>query len=44
MFDKLDAAVSRFEELESRLSMPGLYDDPAAAASCSANAATWNPS
>ena len=32
MFDKLDAAVSRFEELEARLSMPGLYDDPAAAA------------
>ena len=32
MFDKLDATVSRFEELEARLSAPGLYDDPAAAA------------
>ena len=32
MFDKLDALVSRFEELEARLSAPDLYDDPAAAA------------
>ena len=32
MFDKLDALVSRFEELEARLSAPDLYDDPVAAA------------
>ena len=32
MFDQLDAVIHRFEELEARLSAPGLYDDPAAAA------------
>lgn len=32
MFDKLDAIATRLEELESRLSAPDLYDDPAAAA------------
>lgn len=32
MFDQLDAVIHRFEELEARLSAPGLYDDPAVAA------------
>lgn len=32
MFDKLDAMINRFEELEARLSAPDLYDDPALAA------------
>ncbi len=32
MFDKLDAIINRFEELEARLSAPDLYDDPAFAA------------
>ena len=32
MFDQLDAVIHRCEELEARLSAPGLYDDPAAAA------------
>lgn len=32
MFDQLDAVIHRFEELEARLSAPGLYDDPVAAA------------
>lgn len=32
MFDKLDAIVNRFDELEARLSAPDLYDDPAQAA------------
>ena len=32
MLDKLSALVARFDEVEARLSAPGLYDDPAAAA------------
>jgi len=32
VFDKLDAIINRFEELEARLSAPDLYDDPALAA------------
>lgn len=32
MLDKLSALVARFDEVETRLSAPGLYDDPAAAA------------
>lgn len=32
MLDKLSALVARFDEVEARLSVPGLYDDPAAAA------------
>lgn len=32
MLDKLSALVARFDEVEARLSAPGLYDDPATAA------------
>lgn len=32
MLDKLNAITARFDEVEARLSAPGLYDDPAAAA------------
>lgn len=32
MLDKLSALVARFDEVEARLSAPGLYDDPTAAA------------
>lgn len=32
MLDKLSALAARFDEVEARLSAPGLYDDPAAAA------------
>lgn len=32
MLDKLSALVARFDEVEARLSAPGLYDDPVAAA------------
>lgn len=32
MLDKLSALVARFDEVDTRLSAPGLYDDPAAAA------------
>lgn len=32
MLDKLSALTARFDEVEARLSAPGLYDDPAAAA------------
>lgn len=32
MIDQLDTIIHRFDELEARLSAPGLYDDPAEAA------------
>ena len=32
MIDKLDAIAARLDEVQARLSAPGLYDDPAAAA------------
>ena len=32
MIDKLDAIAARLDEVQTRLSAPGLYDDPAAAA------------
>ncbi len=32
MLEQLDTIIHRFDELEARLSAPGLYDDPAAAA------------